>query len=414
MDPGNERFREVWGNTQDNLETAVGTAYSSWTDFQRAYLTPAYKSASSCLSQTVQNGLVCCFGSRMAAGRGHYYNSSRRDSFDIFYDMYDDEVYGRDELERLLSAHDDDVVFGGLADESDGEDGGGQAIRSERSKRRASRKGKGVHSESYVSEDNGDMVETNNAASQGGSRYFQHGMAVEPPIDSQPGLFNNSKTRLASFFNSIFPTKKPAHTVVSTVAAAGAAAAVRAPNRQRSSTKSSTQSSETFRSRTELFSDDADSALLEDAQMMSDNFAASLVFKSSGAESAKSISGEDDCGGAGGDVSSKRASSLHSAGEQLHFDEDDPEPVGEPKLSAVTPTLAPDSRVETHGKPLTDEELRREEEAVEREEEAHIESKRRAAKAKAKSLGLGLPATKVETEAAADVDAGEDERPQQQ
>lgn len=371
MDPGSERFREVWGNTQDNLETAVGTAYSSWTDFQRAYLTPAYKSASSCLSHTVQNGLVCCFGSRMAA-RGNYYNSSRRDSFDIFYDMYDDEVYGRDELERLLSAHDDDVVFGGLADESDYGDGdGGQAIRSERSKRRASRKGKGVQTENYLGEEeSGDMVETNNAPSQqGGSRYFQHGMAVEPPIDSQAGLFNNSKTRLASFFHSIFPTKKPAHPGTT------AAAAARAPNRNRSSTKSSTQSSETFRSRAELFSDDADSALLEDAQMMSDNFAASLVYKS-GAESTKSISGEDEGDG------SKRASSLHETAE-LHFDDPEAAP-------AITPTL--DSRVETRGKPLTDEELRQEEEALAREEEAHIASKRRAAKAKAKSLGLVHPA----------------------
>lgn len=353
MDPGNERFREVWGNTQDNLETAVGTAYSSWTGFQRSFIVPTYRSAALCLNQTVQNGMVCCFGSRMAA-RNNYYNSSRRDSFDIFYDMYDDEVYGRDELERLLSAHDDDEVMDRGTYDSDDE-AEGQAYRSERSKRQASKKGKGAYSDGAIPAEvrSSDMAEGGQASS---SHYYHHDMAVEPPINVRKGLFNSSKTRLSSILYSIFPSKKSKLAIiVSSPSDSG--------NRPRSSTKSSSHSSETLRSRAELFSDDSDSGLLEDAQIMSDNFAANLEYRSGG-ESAKSISGTEDEGG-----SIRQAASI-----------------SEPEESVSATMSKKDSTMEVT--PLTDEELLKEEQELAREEEENIERKRAAAKAKAKSLGL--------------------------
>lgn len=204
----NPHFREVWSSTQDNLESAVGSAYSSWTQFENNYLGPCFSSVSGCFSRTGE-GLLICFGlddetqherqrqnrvkraraisearrigelppdaqnlkygttiegdaipprprrtgsdlrtytgsgaypnsggpsgitgASSAAQREYYlkhngrsgfwskvfclpqapqshYNSSRRDSFDIFYDTYDDnEMFGRDELERLLTTDD--------------------------------------------------------------------------------------------------------------------------------------------------------------------------------------------------------------------------------------------------------------------------------------------------------------------
>lgn len=152
MAPGNERLREVWGTTQDNLETAVGTAYSSWTRFNRAYLEPCVGSVTTCATRCGA-GVQVCFGrkpSRHGRGRrghrgagrggvgggllrgnsgggiiggsgsggigaggdgdgeGSYFNSGRRDSFNIFYDTYDEDVmFGRDELERLLNSQDE-------------------------------------------------------------------------------------------------------------------------------------------------------------------------------------------------------------------------------------------------------------------------------------------------------------------
>jgi hypothetical protein len=95
-------------------------------------------------------------------------------------------------------------------------------------------------------------------------------------------------------------------------------------NRTRSSTKSSVQSSETYRSRRDLFSDEE----YEDAQMVADNFAATLVF------------------GRG------KSDSINSG--------------------------------------PSDEALRDEELQVERQEEAEIEQKRSAAQLKAKDLGLNV------------------------
>lgn len=372
MDPGNERFREVWGNTQDNLETAVGNAYSSWTGFQRSFLVPTWKSVSSCVNQSLQNGMICCFGSRV--GSRSYYNSSRRDSFDIFYDMYDDEVYGRDELERLLSAHDNDVVF----DEENTDDDDAereQAHRSDRKKRLATgtgRKGKRSYSSSeseIMDRNNHEILQGEPSASNNaGGHYYQHGMAVEPPIKNQNGLFNISKTQFANLLYSIFPSKSARSTAGTTSSTSSTPS--RTANRQRSSTKSSTLSSETYRSRTELFSDDADSALLEDAQMMSDNFAANLEFRS-GAESAKSLSGPEDDGEENLETSKQSTESASNT-------------VATADASRTLRLTVENTDV------VTDERLRKEEDELARNEEAQIEESRRAAKEKAKSLGLNV------------------------
>lgn len=87
-------MQEVWESTQENLENAVGTAYSGWTRVYYQYIVPCNQTVTSCFG-------ACC-------GRRKNRSNIRRDSFDIFFDMYDDDdVFGRDELERLLNEEDD-------------------------------------------------------------------------------------------------------------------------------------------------------------------------------------------------------------------------------------------------------------------------------------------------------------------
>ncbi|KAA8909920.1 hypothetical protein TRICI_004305 [Trichomonascus ciferrii] len=72
-------MQDVWETTQENLENAVGSAYSGW---NRAW-----------------------------------------DSFDIFFDMYDDDdAFGRDELERLLNEDNDNDGHDHVVNDNDNPD----------------------------------------------------------------------------------------------------------------------------------------------------------------------------------------------------------------------------------------------------------------------------------------------------
>lgn len=352
MDPGHDRrLRDVWGNTQDNLESAVGTAYTSLTGFHRAFVQPAYKSVVAKTKSTAQSTVVCCCGAAGLGKRnGNYHNSNRRDSFDIFYDLYEDEVYGRDELDRLLNSQ--------FSDEEDDEEGSGQARRSTRN----THKGKGHHATAYA--------ETAMAADDqfpggtgGGPSHTHHygmGMAVEPPIDfEQEGLIQTGPNKFKDWLVSLFTFNKhrrPNHSKSTAAATAG-----RMQERGRSNTRSSANSSDTFRSRAELFSEDADSAVLADAQMMGEDFAVGLEFKSTHSSTAD----DEDAG--------------LQQGEGQGEGEGEGAEEGGPQV-------------------MSDGDLRQEEAELEREEEEAIERERERAARKAEELGLGGVATTEDTE----------------
>uniref|UniRef100_A0A060T616 ARAD1B07392p n=1 Tax=Blastobotrys adeninivorans TaxID=409370 RepID=A0A060T616_BLAAD len=84
----------LWESTQDNLETAVGSAYSGWTQFNSRHVEPTTHK----LWRWVSSSACCgCMGPQ------------RRNSADIFFDMYeDDDVYAHDELDRLIDGEADD------------------------------------------------------------------------------------------------------------------------------------------------------------------------------------------------------------------------------------------------------------------------------------------------------------------
>jgi hypothetical protein len=149
--------------------------------------------------------------------------NNRRGSMDFYFDMYDDDdAFGRDELERLLSENDNDEY----------------------------------------SEDPFESGEGPSTSVVGSNL-------------KDPGLKDTSVTsKLMSWFPFFRWSDPTLHYKPSTAGLTGVV-----KSRTRSSTKSSTISTETYRSRGELFSDgEYDGSHMEDAQMVSDNFAASLVF----------------------------------------------------------------------------------------------------------------------------------------
>lgn len=103
MESHNERrLRQAWETTQDNLELAVGSAYSRWQRINTEHVEPC------CLS------LRGCFGACIGQTAGLF---GRHDSgVDISFDMYNDEAVDADELEWLVG------------DESDGGGRGGGSV----------------------------------------------------------------------------------------------------------------------------------------------------------------------------------------------------------------------------------------------------------------------------------------------
>jgi hypothetical protein len=193
MDPGNDRFKHVWEETQDNLEAVVGSAVSGWARFHAAQThNPVWMQVREQLSGCAS----CCCGwvrrvktSSCGGGIG-----GRDDaSFDIFQDLYGDDG----ELERLLSnneAFDDDNDDNGYAN------GSGE---------------------------NDDFGEFQQASARWNSKPQKH---------------TRSRSTVSNLMSSLFPG-----------AAAPAAAAATGGNRARSDTS---RSSDTFRSRTELLGSD--------------------------------------------------------------------------------------------------------------------------------------------------------------
>lgn len=208
-----ESIRLAWTTTQENLETAVGTAYSGWTRFNAGYVRPVLESVRGCFAS--------CLG-----------RTGRRGSFsqDFFFDMYDDdEAFGRDELERLLN-----------------------------------------EDRPEYTDDPVDLLE------EGPSSHLAARLGKnDSPLGERLGLKDSGT--LTAKMRSWIPFWSRSDPMLWYKPSTAGLTGVR--TRTRSSTKSSTRSSETFRSRGDLFSDgEYDGAQMEDAQMVSDNFAASLVF----------------------------------------------------------------------------------------------------------------------------------------
>ncbi|KAF5097917.1 hypothetical protein D0Z00_002214 [Geotrichum galactomycetum] len=106
MDPGNDRFKHVWEETQDNLEAVVGSAVSGWARFHAAQThNPVWTQVRELLSGCC--GCCCGWARRVKTSGGGGAGGRDDASFDIFQDLYGDDG----ELERLLSnneAFDDD------------------------------------------------------------------------------------------------------------------------------------------------------------------------------------------------------------------------------------------------------------------------------------------------------------------
>ncbi|CAN6674563.1 hypothetical protein TRVA0_056S00870 [Trichomonascus vanleenenianus] len=213
MESGNDRrIREVWETTQENLETAVGNAYSGGTRIYNRYIIPAQQSVFSCFA--------CCCG-----GRPRRRGMRRRESVDIFFDMYDDDdAFGHDELERLIDADEDEELRG-------------------------------------VEDDDGYLSDNE-------SGEFP-GVVAEGTMATSSSNLGAIKNYLMELLPGILPRKRrqvqyrPSGVRIS---------------RPRASTKSSTESTDTYRSRRDLFSE---SEAMEDAHVMDDNFG--LVYKSDSA-----------------------------------------------------------------------------------------------------------------------------------
>lgn len=215
-----ESIRLAWATTQENLENAVGSAYSRWNRLNAGYVQPAFESIGSCF--------LSCFG------RSNYMSrNNRRGSMDFFFDMYDDgDAFGRDELERLLN------------EEDHGD----------------------YDSEPFIT---GDVP--GGSSSGGGRLGLGSNLKDLSSNDNGGGVAAKLMSWIPPFFRWTDPTL---HYKPSTAGLTGVST-----NRTRSSTKSSSLSTETYRSRGELFSDgEYDGDQMEDAQMVSDNFAASLIF----------------------------------------------------------------------------------------------------------------------------------------
>lgn len=189
-------MQDVWESTQENLENAVGSAYSGWNRAWYQYLEP--------LGQSVKKGATACFGPCCGHRKGR--RNNRRDSFDIFFDMYDDDdAFGRDELERLLNENNDNDTY----DHQD------------------------INDSDNNNPDNSDQFPGNEA-------------------------YGRIKSMLLSVFPSLHRYKPSTNDLIGVT------------GRTRSSTKSSTQSSETYRSRRDLFSDDDEEFGQQDAHMVSE------------------------------------------------------------------------------------------------------------------------------------------------
>lgn len=147
--PGNNNLyiREVWGDTQDHLESAVGTAYTSCTSFYQQTVLPVFGSISTCFQRSGEGCLVCLLGPkksrlrrekikrrrklleearRAGAAKGILHNgnnnpsgpsSGKQKGTGRFYDIYDDEddesndLYSPDELEGLLNTQEYDYYY---------------------------------------------------------------------------------------------------------------------------------------------------------------------------------------------------------------------------------------------------------------------------------------------------------------
>lgn len=260
----NERIREVWETTQENLETAVGTAYSGWQGFYVRQVEPFGHQVSSWLKVYC----FCCF----PANRKRPPNK-RNNSVDIFFDMYDeDEAIGRDELERLLgSGAGRDWYNSEYYEEEQG--GGG--------------------------DDSGYSTEDTNGEGPSSDQRYKKKKAMEYPSSTDIDAYATYKKErkpsltepISSLWYSIFPfwgkssimKYKPSTAdligVNPTMTNVKQKNTKQTHSRSRSDTKSSrtsTHSSATYRSRRDLFSDGES---LDDAQIVSDNFASLIVSK---------------------------------------------------------------------------------------------------------------------------------------
>ncbi|KAF5113315.1 hypothetical protein DV495_003487 [Geotrichum candidum] len=192
MDPGNDRFKHVWEETQDNLEAVVGSAVSGWTRFHAAQThNPIWTQVRELFSSYAG---CCCGWTRRIKTRGCGGGAGGRDdaSFDIFQDLYGDDG----ELERLLSNNE---AF------DDGNNNNGYA--------------------NSIGE-NDDFGEFQEASMRQNSTQHKH---------------TRSRSSVSNLMSSLFP------------ATAAPAAATTSGNRARSDTS---RSSDTFRSRTELLGPD--------------------------------------------------------------------------------------------------------------------------------------------------------------
>ncbi|ANB11340.1 hypothetical protein AWJ20_4145 [Sugiyamaella lignohabitans] len=352
------RIREVWETTQENLETAVGTAYSRWTNVNNHYVNPTVESISSCT-----RGCFSCFPDTRRRPGSH-----RRNSMD-FFDMYDEEgEFGRDELDRLISE-----------DQIDGyDDFGPEDPVYERQPEGAARPGS-------INEHSG---------ASGGAPAISH-------------VLRDTKKSFLSIFGSLMPLWAQPPSLRYKPSTAGLRG-VRPANRSRSSTKSSVQSSETFRSRTDLFSDEE----YEDAQMVSDNFAAALVFgRSRGgtmgsrsslnsgknsadtksidsrrSDSTKSIRDPAESSAAATAAAAAKDTTKEISEDRGSKDETEALKTTTSSSASLTTTTPTSTTVIEIG--ATDEELRAEEAQAELEEEREIEQNRRAAQTLAANKGL--------------------------
>lgn len=193
------------------------------------------------IASPIRNALnlfcVGCFGS-CYTGRGPR-TSSRTSSTprsgysQVFFDMYEEDEFGRDELERLLAEEEDEQEFG--------EFHGAGAV--------SSTSGHEVESSATTDGQNGlETGEWDTRLSMGLSRGSSW-------HSRSPKFSHQVHNYLAQFLPSIFEPK---------LTYRPSAAGLRV--RERSSTKSSIESSDTYRSRTELLSDGDH----EDAQLVGD------------------------------------------------------------------------------------------------------------------------------------------------
>lgn len=275
------RLREVLDTTQENLEVAVGAAYSRWTELRVRYVEPCVQSVS-----------ACCLGQCLGGHRQQ--GNNRRESFDFFFDRYDEEdLYAPDEMERLLDSEEEvasDEEFGHFA-----ESGGGGSSSSSTSAAAAA-----AADASRASTSAGEAAAAATASSSH-TQQFQPGTHPDMRVgevgfgaDRRKGSSQQpfsrqilqyyagssavqAKSSVESFFYSLFPFWKKSPRINYRPSAAGLKGVSK--TRKRSSTKSSTQSSETYRSRGDLFSDgEYDNDMMADAQIVSDNFASMLTY----------------------------------------------------------------------------------------------------------------------------------------